>query len=151
LKFVKIGEDFQEYRLPIPETMLTKRIKQSDSYQMFIKYSTGLIPPKKSRGKGSQGKKTADTPKASVDVSKESNSKPVRKQTGSRRVIKKKVSVYVDDNIIHDPDVTLELGKSISLTEAAKEEAARQVHTTYERIVTKFDPNPVRRRPSSIA
>ncbi|GKC04496.1 hypothetical protein Tco_0996106 [Tanacetum coccineum] len=28
-------------------------IKQSESYQMFIKYFTGQIPPKKSRGKGS--------------------------------------------------------------------------------------------------
>ncbi|GJX46154.1 hypothetical protein Tco_0271344 [Tanacetum coccineum] len=80
LKFVKIGKDFHEYGLPIPETMLTERIKQSESYQMFIKYSTGLIPPKKSR----------------------------------------------DDNIIPDPDVALELGKSMSLTEAAEVEAARQ-------------------------
>ncbi|GJU85898.1 hypothetical protein Tco_1293444 [Tanacetum coccineum] len=68
-----------EYRLPIPETMLTEGIKQSESYQMFIKYSTGLLPPKKSRGKGSQGKKTTDTPEADVDVSKESNSEPARK------------------------------------------------------------------------
>nr|GEX11460.1 copia protein [Tanacetum cinerariifolium] len=51
LKFVRIGEDFQEYGLLIPETMLTEWIKQSKSCQMFIKYSTGQIPPKKSRGK----------------------------------------------------------------------------------------------------
>ncbi|GJY45224.1 hypothetical protein Tco_0434287 [Tanacetum coccineum] len=41
LKFVRIGEDYQEYGLSIPETMLTEAIKQSESYQMFIKYSTG--------------------------------------------------------------------------------------------------------------
>ncbi|GJQ99416.1 hypothetical protein Tco_0522401 [Tanacetum coccineum] len=41
LKFVRIGEDYQEYGLSIPETMLKKAIKQSESYQMFIKYSTG--------------------------------------------------------------------------------------------------------------
>nr|GEX46328.1 hypothetical protein [Tanacetum cinerariifolium] len=41
----------KEYGLPIPETMLTKAIKQSECYLMFIKYSTGQIPPKKSRGK----------------------------------------------------------------------------------------------------
>ncbi|GKC31566.1 hypothetical protein Tco_1038860 [Tanacetum coccineum] len=151
LKFVRIGKDFQEYKLPIPETMLTEGIKQSESYQMFIKYSTGLIPPKKIRGKGSQGKKTADAPQADVEVSDESNSKPARKQTSSRRVIKKKVSIYVDDNIIPDPDVALELGKSMSLTEAAEEEAARQVHATHERIVTESDPEPARRRPSGIA
>ncbi|GKE91097.1 hypothetical protein Tco_1572192, partial [Tanacetum coccineum] len=69
-----IGEDFQEYGLPIPETMLTEGIKQSKSYQMFIKYSTGQIPPKKSRGKGSQEKKTADIPEADADVSEESDS-----------------------------------------------------------------------------
>ncbi|GKF72475.1 hypothetical protein Tco_0208589, partial [Tanacetum coccineum] len=40
----------------------------------------------------------------------------------------------VDDNIIHDPDVALELGKSISLTEAEEDEAARQVYATRARI-----------------
>ncbi|GJX13215.1 hypothetical protein Tco_0204973 [Tanacetum coccineum] len=40
LKFVRIGKDYQEYGLPIPEMMLTDGIKQSESYQMFIKYST---------------------------------------------------------------------------------------------------------------
>nr|GEV48846.1 zf-CCHC domain-containing protein/UBN2 domain-containing protein [Tanacetum cinerariifolium] len=79
LKFVRISEDYQEYGLPILETMLTEGIKQSESYQMFIKYST---------------------------------------------------------------DVTLGLGKSISLTEAVEEEAARQIHATHERIVTKFDLEP---------
>ncbi|GJU95353.1 hypothetical protein Tco_1320109, partial [Tanacetum coccineum] len=100
LKFVRISEDFQEYGLPIPKTMLTEGIKQSESYQMFFKYSSGQIPPKKRR----------------------------------------------DDNIIPEPDVALELGKSISLTEAAKEEAARQVHVTHARIVTVLEP--ARRRPS---
>ncbi|GJU17673.1 hypothetical protein Tco_1145639 [Tanacetum coccineum] len=36
----KLCKDYQEYGLPIPETMLTEAIKQSESYQMFIKYST---------------------------------------------------------------------------------------------------------------
>ncbi|GKG63760.1 hypothetical protein Tco_0645153, partial [Tanacetum coccineum] len=39
---------------------------------MFIKYSTGQICPKKSRGKGSQGKKTVDDSQETVDVSEES-------------------------------------------------------------------------------
>ncbi|GKD05970.1 hypothetical protein Tco_1180944 [Tanacetum coccineum] len=100
LKFVRIGEDFQEYRLPIPETMLTEEIKQSESYQMFITYSTDLLPPKKSK----------------------------------------------DDNIIPEPDITFELGKSMSLTEAAEEEAARQVHATHARIMIESVPKPARRR-----
>ncbi|GJV43906.1 hypothetical protein Tco_1428442 [Tanacetum coccineum] len=86
---------------------------------MFIKYSTGQIPPKKSRG--------------------------------SKRVIKKKVSISADDNIIPEPNVALELGKSISLTEAAEEEATSQVHATNERIVTESDPGPARRKPPTIA
>ncbi|GJT21657.1 hypothetical protein Tco_0891594 [Tanacetum coccineum] len=76
LKFVKIGEDYQEYGLPILETMLTEAIKQSESYQMFIKYSTSQIHPKKSRGEGSQGKKTTDGSQETVDVSEESEPEP---------------------------------------------------------------------------
>ncbi|GJS80637.1 hypothetical protein Tco_0730518 [Tanacetum coccineum] len=49
LKFVRIGEDYQEYGLPIPDMMLNDKIKQSESYQMFLKYCTSLIPSKKSR------------------------------------------------------------------------------------------------------
>ncbi|GJT17941.1 hypothetical protein Tco_0876647 [Tanacetum coccineum] len=71
--------DVEEYGLPIPETMLTGGIKKSESYRMFIKYSTGQIPSKKSRGKGSHGKKTADTTKETMDVSEESDSEPTRK------------------------------------------------------------------------
>ncbi|GJT62451.1 hypothetical protein Tco_1005984 [Tanacetum coccineum] len=81
LKFVRIREDYQEYGLPIPDMMLNDAIKGSESYQMLLKYLNGQIPPKKSKGKGSQGKKTADTPVADVDVSEESDSKPARKRT----------------------------------------------------------------------
>ncbi|GJV77732.1 hypothetical protein Tco_1509316 [Tanacetum coccineum] len=110
LKFVRIGEDYQEYGLPIPETMLTEAIKQSESYQMFINYYTGQIPPKKSR---------------------ESDPKPPNRKTASRRVVKKKGTISVDDNIIFDDlDVALKLGKSISKTKAEEAEAARQVHAT---------------------
>nr|GEW14481.1 hypothetical protein [Tanacetum cinerariifolium] len=53
---------------------------------MFIKYSTGQIHPKKSRGKGSQGKKTVDDSQKTVDVSKESKLKPepVKRKTSSK-------------------------------------------------------------------
>ncbi|GKF79993.1 hypothetical protein Tco_0235561, partial [Tanacetum coccineum] len=133
LKFVRIGEDFQEYGCAIPETMLTKGIKQSEAYRTFIKYSTGLIPIKKNRGKGLQGK--------------------------NRRMSKKKVSISADDNIIPEPDVALELEKSISFVEAEEEEAARRVHATHERLVSESDEpsgepanRPTsRRRPSIIA
>ncbi|GKE00046.1 hypothetical protein Tco_1388029 [Tanacetum coccineum] len=150
LKFVKISEDYQEYGLSIPKMMLTDGITQSESYQIFIKYSTSQIPPKKSKGKGSHEKKTADATEETVDVYKESDPKHARKKTASRRVVKKKVTITADDNIIPELDVALELGKSISLTEAAEKEAARQVHATHARIVTEPIPEPARRRPSCI-
>ncbi|GKF67981.1 hypothetical protein Tco_0197660, partial [Tanacetum coccineum] len=81
---------------------------------MFLKYSTGQIPPKKSRGK-------------------EFEPEPAKKRTASRRVAKKKVIIFADDNIIPNPDIALELGKSISINKAKKEEAVRQVHATHAR------------------
>ncbi|GKC71548.1 hypothetical protein Tco_1117431, partial [Tanacetum coccineum] len=111
LKFINKGEDFQEYRRAIPDTMLTDEIKPSKAYKAFLGYSTGLIPPKKSRGKGSQRKKQTFTPK-------------------------KKSSISADDNTIPEPDVALELGKSISKTEVEIAEEARRVHETHERLVT---------------
>ncbi|GKC45108.1 hypothetical protein Tco_1062830 [Tanacetum coccineum] len=51
---------------------------------MFLKYFTGLIPPKKSRGRGLQGKKTVDVSQESVDVSDKSKLEPAKKKTGSR-------------------------------------------------------------------
>ncbi|GJZ53162.1 hypothetical protein Tco_0608047 [Tanacetum coccineum] len=114
---------------------------------MFIKYSTSQIPPKKSRGKGLQGNKTTDTHMADVVMSEESNPEPSRKKTSSKRRVKKKVTLSVDDNIISDdPDAALELGKSISITEAEEAESARQVHATHARIVSESILEPTRRR-----
>ncbi|GKE38424.1 hypothetical protein Tco_1461829 [Tanacetum coccineum] len=53
LMFVNKGEDFQEYGRAILDTMLIDEIKQSEAYKEFIAYSTGSIPRKKTRGKGS--------------------------------------------------------------------------------------------------
>ncbi|GKB08425.1 hypothetical protein Tco_0836709 [Tanacetum coccineum] len=124
LKFVKISEDYQEYGLSIPDTMPTEAIKQSESYQMFIKYSTGQICLKKTRGKGSQRKKTDDDSQETVDVSKESEPEPepVKRNTSSKRRVKKKVTLSADDNIISDdPETALKLGKSINIMQALKE------------------------------
>ncbi|GJU95096.1 integrase, catalytic region, zinc finger, CCHC-type containing protein [Tanacetum coccineum] len=152
LKFVNMGEDVQQYGLAIPATMLNKEIIQSESYKRFILYSTGQIPPKKSRGKCSQGKKSADPTEESVNVSDESEPEPlIRRKTSSRRVTKKKATISVDDNIVPEPDIALELGKSIGLTEAEEEAAARQVHATHARIVSESVPKPARRRQSDIA
>ncbi|GJS95315.1 hypothetical protein Tco_0802283 [Tanacetum coccineum] len=100
--------------------MLTEGIKQSEAYQTFIKYSTGLIPSKKSKGKGSQGKKSVVTLKpASVEVSDESDPKPAKRQTGSRRESKKKASISADDNIIPEPDVALERPSGIAFRDTS--------------------------------
>nr|GFA07017.1 hypothetical protein [Tanacetum cinerariifolium] len=81
--------------------------------------------PDSPRAKGLQRKKTADDSQEIVDVSKESEPEPVKRKTASRRVVKKKVTISADDNIIsNDPDVALELGKSISKTKAEEAEAA---------------------------
>ncbi|GJY33177.1 retrovirus-related pol polyprotein from transposon TNT 1-94 [Tanacetum coccineum] len=75
LKFVRIGEDYQEYRRAIPKVMLNDAIKQSESYQMFTSHSLlreRLVCVVEWR--------------------------------------KKKVTFFVNDNIItDDPDVALEL------------------------------------------
>ncbi|GJS47666.1 retrovirus-related pol polyprotein from transposon TNT 1-94 [Tanacetum coccineum] len=144
-----IGEDYQEYGLPILKTMLTEAIKQSESYQMFIKYSTIYIRPKKSRGNGSQREKTANDCQEIIDISKESEPEPesTRKKTSSKRRVKKKVTLSADDNIIFDDnDVALELAKSISKTEDEEAEETRQVHTTHARIVTESVPESAKKK-----
>nr|GEY61318.1 hypothetical protein [Tanacetum cinerariifolium] len=143
LKFVRICKDYQKYRLPIPGVMLTDVIKHSESYQMFIKYSTYQIPPKKSKGKGSKGRKTVDDSQETVDVFEESEPElePTKKKTSGKRRVKKKVTLSADDNIISDdPDVALELAMSITQTEAEETEAARKVHATHARIVPESVP-----------
>ncbi|GJY73092.1 hypothetical protein Tco_0477523 [Tanacetum coccineum] len=70
-------------------------------------------------------------------------------QEEHRRVVKKKVTISADDNIISDdPDIALELGKSINKTEAEEPEATRQVYATHSRIMTESVPEPTRRRKS---
>ncbi|GKE08907.1 hypothetical protein Tco_1412458, partial [Tanacetum coccineum] len=100
LKFVNKGEDFQEYGRAIPDTMLTDDIKLSESYREFIDYSTGSIPPKKTRGNGSQRKKQTVTSK-------------------------KKSFISADDNIIPELDVALELGNVDESDESDCEPANR--------------------------
>ncbi|GKF46712.1 hypothetical protein Tco_0136514, partial [Tanacetum coccineum] len=47
------------------------------------------------------------------------------------------------DNIVPKPELALELGKSISLTEAEEEVVAREVHATHARIMFGLDPEPM--------
>ncbi|GKF80467.1 hypothetical protein Tco_0239069, partial [Tanacetum coccineum] len=78
-----------------------------------IQHSAAYSDLRVLQGKCSQGKKTADTTEESVDVS---DPEPlIRRKTSRRKVVKKKATISVDDNIIPEPDIALELGKSISL------------------------------------
>nr|GEW27720.1 hypothetical protein [Tanacetum cinerariifolium] len=115
LKFVRIEEDYQEYRLDIPDVMLNDAIKKSESYKMFIKYSTGYIPPRRAEAK-------------------------VYKERRLLMTLRKLLIYLKNDNILPDPDIALELGKSISLAKAKEEEAAKQVHVTHDRIMTESIP-----------
>ncbi|GJX91810.1 hypothetical protein Tco_0345136 [Tanacetum coccineum] len=88
----------------IPDVMVNDAIKDSTTYQTYCSYSTGVAIPKKAR----KGTKAANVPK-------------------------KKDSLIFNDNIITDnPDVALELGKSISKSEAEEQEEARRVHETHK-------------------
>nr|GFA98434.1 hypothetical protein [Tanacetum cinerariifolium] len=80
----------------------------------------------KRTGKGSLRKNTIDDSQETIDVSKESEPEHehVKKKTTNRRVVKKKVLIFADDNIFPDLDVALELGNYISLAKAKVEEAA---------------------------
>nr|GEU75395.1 hypothetical protein [Tanacetum cinerariifolium] len=67
LKFVRIREDYQDYGLLIPDMMLNDAIKQSESYQMFIKYSTESKPKPAKKKTGSRSTRDVvihDTPSA---------------------------------------------------------------------------------------
>ncbi|GJZ20348.1 hypothetical protein Tco_0556938 [Tanacetum coccineum] len=99
-----------------------------DALKMFIKYSTGQILPKKSKGKGSKRKKTAEDSQETIDVSEESEPEP--------ESVKRRGSVFI-------------LGKPISQTEAEEAEAAIQVHATHARIVTESVPESAKKKSGS--
>nr|GEY85702.1 hypothetical protein [Tanacetum cinerariifolium] len=119
---------------------------------MFIKLSTNQIPPKKSKGKGSKVKKTTEESQETINVSEEfePKPKPAKKNTSSKRRVKKKVTLSADDNIISDdPYAALKLPKSISQTELEEAEATRKVHATHARIVTESIPESAKKKSSS--
>ncbi|GJY37538.1 hypothetical protein Tco_0422916 [Tanacetum coccineum] len=99
---------------------------------MFILYSLVRIPPKRSEGKVSQVEERLQIPlKNRVEVSNEFDPESlIRRKTSRRKVVKKKATISV----------------------AEEEAAAREVHDTHARIVTKSVPEPARTiRQSNIA
>ncbi|GJV55250.1 hypothetical protein Tco_1456255 [Tanacetum coccineum] len=119
---------------------LWQAILYNQSSDSFGKDVCDIILPKKSRVKGSKGKKTVEESQETINVSEESKPELAKKKTYGKRRVKKKVTMPADDNIISDdPDAALELAKSISQTEAEEAEAAKKVHAIHARIVTKFE------------
>ncbi|GJW48156.1 hypothetical protein Tco_0079802 [Tanacetum coccineum] len=141
------GEDFTD--VLDDETALTFLIDLGYKGPLSRPGHTNIfIPPKKSRGKGSKGKKTVEESQETIDVSEESKPEPepATKKTSGKRRVKKKVKLSADDNIISDDlDVALELVKFISQTKA---EAARKVHATHARIVTESVPESAKKKSS---
>ncbi|GKC22549.1 hypothetical protein Tco_1024699 [Tanacetum coccineum] len=81
-----------------------------------------------------------------MKLTEESEPEPesVKRKTSSKIRVKKKVTLSADDNIISDdPNVALELAKSISKTEAKE---ARQVHATHARIMTEYVPESAKKK-----
>ncbi|GJY04237.1 retrovirus-related pol polyprotein from transposon TNT 1-94 [Tanacetum coccineum] len=92
------------------------------------KRSRRQIPPKKSRGKGLKGKKIVDDSQVIVDVSEESKPelKHTRKKTSSKRRVKKKVTLFTDDNIIlGDPNDAFEIVTEFVPESAKKKSGGR--------------------------
>nr|GEV71657.1 uncharacterized mitochondrial protein AtMg00810-like [Tanacetum cinerariifolium] len=73
-----------------------------------------------------------------------------RKKTSRIRVTKKEATISAADSIIPNPDLALELGNSISLTEAEEEAVAREVHATHEKIMSGAVLEPTRRRQTRV-
>ncbi|GJW29413.1 hypothetical protein Tco_0046288 [Tanacetum coccineum] len=61
LKFISKGDFHQTYGKPIPNTWITDDIRKTETYKTYFKCSTGLIPPKKSRGRAIKEVKTTTT------------------------------------------------------------------------------------------
>ncbi|GJR65788.1 retrovirus-related pol polyprotein from transposon TNT 1-94 [Tanacetum coccineum] len=79
LKFINKGDLYQVYGKPIPNTWITDEIKKSEAYKMYFKYSTGVIPPKKSRGRAVKEIKKTVTPKQPT--------KPRKKPSKKKKVL----------------------------------------------------------------
>nr|GEU70044.1 hypothetical protein [Tanacetum cinerariifolium] len=91
LKFVSKGNKYQVYRNLIPDALITDDIRNSKAYKMLFKYSTNLIPPKKSKGRAVKEdlpKKPTKSKQKPSKVAKatEEPAAPKRPQLPSRRI-----------------------------------------------------------------
>ncbi|GJW77908.1 hypothetical protein Tco_0139590 [Tanacetum coccineum] len=106
LKFVSKGKDNQVYGITIPDVMVNDDIKKSKACQTYLAISTGIVVLKKAR----EGMKSTATPT-------------------------KKGLITAEENILSDPDEAVQLGESMSLTEAEIAKEERRVHETHASLV----------------
>ncbi|GKC74404.1 hypothetical protein Tco_1120287, partial [Tanacetum coccineum] len=114
------------YGLAIPVTMLNYDIIQSESYEDVHHVLYGQIPLRRAEGRFTREETQGHIPtEESVDVFDESEPEPlIRRKTSRRRVVKKKATISVDDNIIPEP-ASLVLGKSYRIAEAVEDAVER--------------------------
>nr|GEX49195.1 hypothetical protein [Tanacetum cinerariifolium] len=115
---------------------IIKKVKDSESYEFLLANKKCIVDAEVFRKilnicprvKGKEFTSVQDDDDTLTFLTdlgyKEFEHEPAKKRTGSKRVVKKKITISVDDNIIPDPNVSLELGKSISIAEAKEEEEA---------------------------
>ncbi|GJR75153.1 hypothetical protein Tco_0087518 [Tanacetum coccineum] len=106
LKFVSKGEPTQVYAMSILDVMINDDIKKSKAYQKYLSISSGIITSKKTRKR----MKATATPT-------------------------KKGSITTEENIIFDPNEALQLGESMSLTEAEIAIEEQRLHETHASLV----------------
>ncbi|GJY89334.1 hypothetical protein Tco_0503962 [Tanacetum coccineum] len=92
LKFISKRELTQVYGMYIPNEMMNDEIKNSVAYQTYLALSTGIKPPKKGIGKG-KGL-----------MSKQAATPALEKK---KSVLKKRVPITAEENILFDSDEAL--------------------------------------------
>nr|GEW10005.1 hypothetical protein [Tanacetum cinerariifolium] len=86
LKFINKGDPHQIYGKPIPSAWITNEIRSSKAYQMYFKYSIGIIPPKISRGRaGKEVKKSVKLQKTTLPKKKPTKETKATKERAAPR------------------------------------------------------------------
>ncbi|GJU62212.1 ribonuclease H-like domain-containing protein [Tanacetum coccineum] len=143
LKFVNKGDKYQVYGKPNPNTLLTKDIKITYAYQMYYKYSIGLIPPNMGRGKAAMEDKVVVSPKKTTNPKKkptketqttEEPAAPKKATTSSKKKLTKRKRHFKTLSLdeLRSPDFNL-----LSDQEYSEEEEAEAMAETMEQYMSK--------------
>ncbi|GKB53106.1 hypothetical protein Tco_0903859, partial [Tanacetum coccineum] len=97
-----IIKNTQFYNAFLISADITNEIKKSEAYKLYIKYSTGLIPQKKGRGRAAQGTKATDAPKQANVVRKKTTNASKKKQP-KRKLVLHDESAECEGELEHRP------------------------------------------------